>query len=188
MLLCCSAACAARAQQREVSVPPPPKPLLPPGADDHWLESVRVARKAPTATADTRRDLLATCSRDRATGEALCNELTGFDDADCLRVCAAVYAAAHPAALKSRSGPTETSATTGPHALADAGPALSPAPDPYANALRECIRRVRDSAGAEAPACQFERPLDQMDFGQRHCDATCARLTTDYRGPNHSPE
>jgi hypothetical protein len=58
--------------------------------------------------------------------------------------------------------------------------APAPAPpesqDSYDVALRECVRRVRDWGGAEKAECRFERPLDQMDFGQRHCDARCASM------------
>jgi hypothetical protein len=38
---------------------------------------------------------------------------------------------------------------------------------------------VRD--GDPIPHCRFFRPLDEMDFGQKHCDSRCAELTRAYR-------
>jgi hypothetical protein len=50
----------------------------------------------------------------------------------------------------------------------------SPPPDPFERTLGECIARVRESGGEEPAICKFPRPLDQMDFGQIHCNARCA--------------
>jgi hypothetical protein len=46
------------------------------------------------------------------------------------------------------------------------------APDPFEVTLNQCVMRVRASGGAAV--CHFQRPLDQMDFGQLHCNARCA--------------
>jgi hypothetical protein len=58
------------------------------------------------------------------------------------------------------------------------GPAPPPfrAPDPLARALRACVADVVES-GAKTAVCHFDRPLDEMVFGQRHCDELCARAT-----------
>jgi TRAP-type transport system periplasmic protein len=45
-------------------------------------------------------------------------------------------------------------------------------PDSFEVALRQCIASAR--ASGTAPVCHFQRPLDQMDFGQWHCDVRCA--------------
>jgi hypothetical protein len=57
--------------------------------------------------------------------------------------------------------------------------------DPYDAALQTCIRRVRDS-GDEA-VCRFDPPFDEMDFGQRHCNAKCASMTVEVR-PRYPPQ
>jgi hypothetical protein len=54
-----------------------------------------------------------------------------------------------------------------------------PPSDPYWNALADCIYRVR--ASGQQPTCHFFRPLDQMAFGQKHCDEKCAALTGAYQ-------
>jgi hypothetical protein len=117
------------------------------------------------------RDLLATCARDANAGQALCGALTGGDDADCVKVCLDAYAEAHPkprppALLVASSAPPSPS---------------PPSPDPFASVLHDCILRVRDSGGSEPTVCHFEPPLDEMGFGQSHCDAKCAALTEAYR-------
>jgi hypothetical protein len=65
-------------------------------------------------------------------------------------------------------------------APAQISPSSSPpvrVPDTFERALRDCIDRVRDSGGGQPARCRFDYPLDDMDFGQRHCDARCARET-----------
>jgi TRAP-type C4-dicarboxylate transport system substrate-binding protein len=59
-------------------------------------------------------------------------------------------------------------------------PLVSPPPSPSARApdsfevtLNQCVMRVRASGGADPAVCHFQRPLDQMDFGQLHCNARC---------------
>jgi hypothetical protein len=56
---------------------------------------------------------------------------------------------------------------------AAAAPAARP-PNPFERTLSECVARVRESGGAKPAICEFPRPLDQMDFGQVHCNAKCA--------------
>jgi hypothetical protein len=50
-------------------------------------------------------------------------------------------------------------------------------PDSYDIALSQCVRRVRESGGTAPAVCWFERPLDLMDFGQRHCNMRCASMS-----------
>lgn len=107
---------------------------------------------------------------------ALCLELTG-DDPDCEKACLDAYAEAHPPPL--RDPGLQPPAPPAPRHGALAPPV--PAPDPYAFFLRDCLLRVRDSGGSEPPVCHFNRPLDEMGFGQSHCDARCAELTEGYR-------
>jgi hypothetical protein len=57
---------------------------------------------------------------------------------------------------------------------ASTAPATSSGIDPYQITLLDCMRRTRD--GEPHAACRFARPLDEMDFGQKHCDAKCAEL------------
>jgi hypothetical protein len=52
-------------------------------------------------------------------------------------------------------------------------PAAAP-PNPFERTLSECVARVRESGGAKPAICEFPRPLDQMDFGQVHCNSKCA--------------
>lgn len=73
------------------------------------------------------------------------------------------------------------SATTG---STTAVPPL-PRPDPFTLALGDCVRSVREDDAQ--PTCRFFRPLDEMDFGQRHCDARCAELTEGYRAAHATP-
>jgi hypothetical protein len=92
----------------------------------------------------------------------------------CLSVC--VEATEEALTDASRPAPTVTGAV----ALAPSSTPAAPPPrlpDSFEKVLRACIRQVVESGG-EAPAvCRFERPLDEMDFGQRHCNERCARAT-----------
>lgn len=105
-----------------------------------------------------RAEIAALCARDLEKGLDACQ--SAFI-ADCIRLCAQSY----------RDARTPKASTS------DAGPARPP--DPYMMALADCFSRVRDSG--QQPACRFFRPLDEMSFGQKHCDAKCAELTETYR-------
>ncbi|MGO9832590.1 MAG: TRAP transporter substrate-binding protein DctP [Polyangiaceae bacterium] len=61
-----------------------------------------------------------------------------------------------------------------PPPLVPPPPSPAPAPDPFEVALNQCVMRARAAGGAEPAVCHFQRPLDQMDFGQLHCNARCA--------------
>jgi hypothetical protein len=143
-------------------------PLFPPNWNGRWLESDdHLTPAVPT------RDPLDICSRDPTIGTALCRELTGIDDKDCTTVCLATYADAH------WTRPTHPQAQPG--AAGSAQPPAQKAEDPFSSALRECLVRARDSGGSEPATCVFARPLDEMGFGQTHCDAKCAALGAGYR-------
>jgi hypothetical protein len=170
------------------------EPLFPPAVGPRPHERATVTPvyswSAPDssengAPAPAHRDLMATCARDTNAGKLLCTVLTGGDDADCAKVCLDAYAEAHP----KPPGPPPPS-PSGPHALvvASSAPSPPPAPDPFAFVLHDCILRVRDSGGAEPAMCRFDRPLDEMGFGQSHCDARCSALTEAYRESPRRPD
>lgn len=50
-------------------------------------------------------------------------------------------------------------------------------PDSFETTLHACIADVIESGGAAPAVCHFNRPLDEMDFGQKHCNERCARAT-----------
>ncbi|HLK37626.1 MAG TPA: hypothetical protein VKU41_12790 [Polyangiaceae bacterium] len=118
--------------------------------------------------------IYALCARDSTAGLELCRQLAPGDPSECAQVCLDDYRLAHQPAPA--PAPAASAAT--------ASPAM-PRAYPYVVALGDCIRRVRD--GDDTPACRFLRPLDAMDFGQRHCDAKCRELTEGYRAAHAAP-
>jgi hypothetical protein len=116
------------------------------------------------------------CEHDPNAGIQLCQEFAPSDPSGCADDCLHAYAQVHPPAVRIASArnaglpPTEPAAPSTP-------------PDPYVLALGECVRRVRD--GDPDPVCRFFHPLDEMDFGQKHCDAKCGALTEGFRA-SHS--
>jgi hypothetical protein len=182
------AACATSGTPRSTR-PSIGEPLFPPAAVDarphERAAATPISWSAHGSSEDgapvpAHRDLLATCAHDVNAGKALCVALTGGDDADCVKVCLDAYAEAHP----KPPAPAPPSPPH-PHALGVASsappPPSPPPPDPFASVLHDCILRVRDSGGSEPTVCHFEPPLDEMGFGQSHCDAKCAALTEAYR-------
>jgi hypothetical protein len=171
--------------------------LFPPGAVDarpqERASAAPIGWSAPGSSENgalvpAHRDLLATCAHDANAGQALCGALTGGDDADCVKVCLDAYAEAHPKPpAPTPPSPPRTQALL---VASSAPPSPSPPPlDPFASVLRDCILRVRDSGGSEPAVCHFEPPLDEMGFGQNHCDAKCAALTEAYReSPSRRPD
>jgi hypothetical protein len=113
------------------------------------------------------------CERNAMAGVQLCQSLAPGDPSACAEVCLEDYRQAHALPPLPPSLPG-ISASTGPPPPPPTRP-----PDPFVLALGECVQRVRD--GEAEPACRFFRPLDEMDFGQKHCDAKCAELTEGYR-------
>jgi tetratricopeptide (TPR) repeat protein len=81
-------------------------------------------------------------------------------------------AAAAAAALAATASPQVR--RVAPPTASAAATSIPSLPDPYIFVLVECVLRTRDGDPA---VCRFPRPLDQMDFGQKHCDAMCAKLT-----------
>jgi hypothetical protein len=154
--------------------PPRPNPFLPP---------VKPSPETADTESEKGMDIHSVCARDADAGVQLCQQLVPGDPSECAGICLEDYRRRHapPAASPSAS----SASGTVPVARA-AAPRIQPA-DPFALALGDCIRRVREAGDAEVPACHFFRPLDQMDFGQRHCDAKCAELTEGYRTAHAMP-
>jgi hypothetical protein len=130
-----------------------------------------------TDNANELHDIHTLCAHDARRGVQFCQELAPGDPSQCAQVCLDDYRDAH------RPAPAPVRLTV--PAQASAAPPPPPPPDPYLLALGNCVRRVRDDG--QAPVCSFFRPLDQMDFGQRHCDAKCAELTDGFRRASTRP-
>jgi hypothetical protein len=138
------------------------------------IEAYSRAATAPPVKAPTAQDRIrfasvaATCPKltlveSVARGD-LCAQAPAPDAAVCQQICWEAFVVAKTAAVPARS----SSATAPP-------PAPPKPQDPYERALRACIYGVLDRG--EPPACRFDRPLDDMDFGQRHCNERCATAT-----------
>jgi hypothetical protein len=140
--------------------------LAPPMFAERSIEAPSVAAPAG-ARGDSpprRRDIHDICAQSAEVGIAWCEAMASGDPKDCVEMCVAEFRASHPPEHRVSARPIG--------APPPAAPALPP--DPYFFALADCIHRTREG---EAPsACRFATPLDQMDFGQRHCDARCAEL------------
>jgi hypothetical protein len=94
-----------------------------------------------------------------------CPQTPARDAEVCRQICFGALIAAGTRPVPVPSPPAST-----------APPPAQPKPqDPYERALRACIYGVLDRG--ERPACRFDRPLDDMDFGQRHCDERCGAAT-----------
>jgi hypothetical protein len=120
------------------------------------------------------RDIHSLCASDAIAGVQLCQQLAPGDPSACAEVCLQDYRVAHLAPA------VATPVLAAP--LDAAAPLKEPTPaDPFTLALGDCVRRVREAEDVAHPVCRFFRPLDQMDFGQKHCDAKCAELTEGYR-------
>jgi hypothetical protein len=102
--------------------------------------------------------ILEMCADNAELGVAWCGETAPGASDECVASCVAEYHAHHRP----------------PQAAPGAASIAPPPPDPYFFALADCIHRVR--SGDASSGCRFTRPLDQMDFGQKHCDARCAEL------------
>ena len=146
--------------------PPPPSPEI--------IELLR--RTAPRDSAGSPEGgpdgpsgggIFALCARDVLGGLELCKQLAPGDPSECSQVCLNHYRTVHQPPRRPLA------------------PAAVPSAYPYVVALDDCIRRVRDGDGS--PACRFFRPLDEMDFGQRHCDSKCRELTEGYRAGHAAP-
>jgi hypothetical protein len=96
----------------------------------------------------------------------LCPPTTARERLMCIRICEDAI----DAAARAKFPPPQATAVTAPTPLPPPKPE-----DPYDRALRACIAGVRERG--DPPVCRFDRPLDDMDFGQRHCNARCALQT-----------
>jgi hypothetical protein len=182
---------------------PPPStaaaaaPLFPPGWDGHWLDQRPIDKHADEHAAagptDADRsefaDVAASCAKIAAPMNHVINhgdfekqlasalgacpqgEPERYDR--CSFVC---RDALHTALLQRHRPPGPFAGVVPTVQVSTPPPAPVHEPDTFERVLRECIERVRDSGGDEPAKCRFDRPLDEMDFGQRHCDAQCAAV------------
>jgi hypothetical protein len=145
------------------------------------IEVLRASLHAPAEAGDgsppRRRDIHEICAQNAEEGIAWCAKIAAGDPNDCIEMCMAEYRSSHPpphAEARRASGapvplPPRPIAAPGPEAPSAFRPL-----DPYFFALADCIRRARE--GDARSVCRFSSPLDQMDFGQKHCDERCAEL------------
>ena len=111
------------------------------------------------------------CAQDLRIGIASCPTSLSQESRMCRAVCIEANTRARIAAM-TRAVPAPSSSAS----ASTAPPPVAPKrQDPYERALRACIYGVLDRG--EPPVCRFDRPLDDMDFGQRHCDERCAAAT-----------
>jgi hypothetical protein len=96
----------------------------------------------------------------------LCSRFTGWPGLRCLQACVDGLIARPNGGLGPQPAPPPSAPPTRP---------VRP-PDSFERALRECVMRALDSGGSAPAVCSFERPLDEMDFGQTHCNARCAAI------------
>jgi tetratricopeptide (TPR) repeat protein len=138
------------------------------------------------AYAATASGIRSMCAQHAEDGIKKCQLLVPRDPSDCVLMCLDEYREAHapkpaPPPAPKDDAPWAANAQALPSAT-PAAPSANPPPspaDPYFLVLGQCIRRVRE--GDTRPACSFFHPLDQMTFGQSHCDVRCAELTAGFR-------
>ncbi len=151
-------------------------PFFPEGTDLHWhIEPPpEVAPREPLLVTDADRaefDLVAReCGALTKGAREHCPAAPFKRHAACRLVCLEAIEAALRASLNPSPFVVPTPVAQGP------APPTFRAPDPLARALRACVLDVVES-GAKTAVCHFDRPLDEMVFGQRHCDELCARAT-----------
>jgi hypothetical protein len=187
---CVLALCACASSHPPAQAPPPTAasaPLFSTDPNDHWLDRppVERPRTARPQLTDADRsefaDVAVACAKIGAPNnhgnfrQQLNGALQGCPRGGRERFerCSLVCSDALQTALRSRRSPGPF-AGTAPTAQVSPPPPPAPVPDTFERALRDCIERVRDSGGDAPAVCRFDRPLDEMDFGQRHCDARCA--------------
>jgi hypothetical protein len=111
--------------------------------------------------------------RDRPACAQVCSEAsTTIRDAAPENVAARAREAAEQAAVDAASSRSRARAVPAP------APSVAPPihkPDAFELALASCITGVWQANAP--PVCHFARPLDDMGFGQRHCDERCRRVT-----------
>ena len=138
-------------------------PALPSASDTRSIDVLTTNAAAPEPP--RHRDIHEICALNAELGISLCEQLAAGAPNDCVQMCVAQYRLSHQP-----EHPVDAAIPATP----SAPPSASPSSDPYFFALADCIRRARD--GELPPVCHFASPLDQMDFGQKHCDARCADL------------
>jgi hypothetical protein len=130
------------------------------------------------------------CAVNLRQGLALCPASPIDRHRVCQMVCAdavematvPLYGAAHE--IGARAPPQAApSSVPSVRPLASVSPPATRPPDSFQRALRACIINVVESGGEAV--CHFERPLDEMDFGQKHCNDRCARAVVS-KPPNEA--
>jgi hypothetical protein len=128
-------------------------------------------------------EVAADCAALRITqGLEVCRPLSPRDRAFCVRVCSDADIAVRAPDVFERALHDLEAIPSPPRAAPSAPSAPSPPaptrrvrpPDPFQEALGACVSAVLQSGAP--PVCHFARPLDDMDFGQRHCDERCAGI------------
>jgi hypothetical protein len=189
MLAVASAACGGAPAKAPAAHGSTPAPFFPPGTDLHWLVPQADPNPyAPTVAAPpkplapdviTSADPLNVMAMARFcdSGKAVkrvfekCAKLAGPAIQPCAEACLHnLEEATLGQARQRRALPASPSATPPP-------PLPTRLPDSFERVLGECVLRVRESGGSAPAVCRFDRPLDDMDFGQLHCNARCAAAT-----------
>ncbi len=190
------AACARAAAPAPSASPAPTasaRPFFPADADLHWHVAAPPAAgpaRAPVELTDADRAEFAAvkqaCRDNARDASRLCSKLPPKRSQACIQVCIEALQEKIDEAAAAAWSPLPPAVAARARAIpATAPPATPPRPtDPFARALRACIRDVMESGGGAPAVCHFDRPLDEMDFGQRHCNERCAQLT----GVSSQPE
>jgi hypothetical protein len=170
LLVACAGSHASPSAQVEPGSLAPPPPYLQPPPFVH-LEPAPAEDEPRRTIGLEDRDL---CARDLKAGAQRCRGLPCAEVRDCVEACFVDSTEARSAAA-----PLVVNVSSTPPVSASPRPPRPELSDPFAVALGDCLRRVRE--GGDEPVCRFLRPLDAMGFGQRHCDAKCAALTAEDR-------
>lgn len=111
--------------------------------------------------------------------EELCAQKCALLDAPDLNSCAEVCLADYQYAVRKARGISKTATADASASSYTPPPKIAPPPpappDAYFFVLADCIHRARE--GERHAVCRFSRPIDQMNFGQTHCDERCAALS-----------
>jgi hypothetical protein len=170
LLAACAVGHASPAGQMQPESPAPPQPYLQPPPFVR-IEPARPEKERLRPIVPDNHEL---CARDIRAGALPCMPLPPTESRACVEACVDDYEEAHIVRLPL----IQNVSSTPPAPASPPQSALKPS-DPFAVALGDCMRRVRE--GAHEPVCHFLRPLDAMGFGQKHCDAKCAALTAEDR-------
>jgi hypothetical protein len=188
-LAACGAAPSAPAQVPALPSIPVKAPFFAYGTDLHWHVAApdgTVRGSPPKGPVDRGEfsEVRRPCASGKAReGAALCiGESPSQRHSDCIEACVVGVNASRVPPTLAPSGHASTSPPTPQRPawyLATSGslplPVAAHTPDSLELVLHNCVVAVRETSAP--PVCHFDRPLDEMDFGQRHCDEQCARAT-----------